>query len=104
MGVIEIALGVPHRPWAQSLFGHVADHGGAVVRKRVLADEDALEGDYDVLVVDDSSSVLTRRIVQELHQRGRRVLAVHAGGDDRAPEALRGSGGEAASARKARPD
>jgi MinD-like ATPase involved in chromosome partitioning or flagellar assembly len=94
MGVIEIAIGVSHRPWAQSLFGYVADHGGAVVRKRVLSDEDALEGDYDVLVLDDSSSVLTRRIVQELHQRGRRVLAVH-GGDYRAPEALRAIGADA---------
>jgi MinD-like ATPase involved in chromosome partitioning or flagellar assembly len=95
MGVIEIAIGVSHRPWAQSLFGYVADHGGAVVRKRVLSDEDALEGDYDVLVVDDSSSVLTRRIVQELHHRGRRVLAVHAGGDYRAPETLRAVGADA---------
>jgi MinD-like ATPase involved in chromosome partitioning or flagellar assembly len=95
MSVIEIAIGVSHRPWAQSLFGYVADHGGAVVRKRVLSDEDALEGDYDVLVVDDSSSVLSRRVVQELHHRGRRVLAVHAGGDYRAPDALRAVGADA---------
>ncbi|HEX6678317.1 MAG TPA: hypothetical protein VF486_25280 [Actinomycetes bacterium] len=95
MGAVEIAIGVSHRPWAQSLFGYVADHGGARVRKRVLSDEDALEGDYDVLVVDDSSSVLTRRVVQELHHRGRRVLAVHGAGDYRAPEALRTLGVDA---------
>lgn len=95
MGAVEIAIGVSHRPWAQSLFGYVADHGGARVRKRVLSDEDAIEGDFDVLVVDDSSSVLTRRVVQELHHRGRRVLAVHGAGDYRAPEALRALGVDA---------
>jgi MinD-like ATPase involved in chromosome partitioning or flagellar assembly len=95
MGVVEIAIGVSHRAWAQSLFGYVADHGGATVRKRVLSDEDAIDGDYDVLVVDDSSSVLTRRVVQELHHRGRQVLAVHAAGDYRAPEALRAIGADA---------
>jgi MinD-like ATPase involved in chromosome partitioning or flagellar assembly len=95
MGAVEIAIGVSHRPWAQGLFGYVADHGGARVRKRVLSDEDAIDGDYDVLVVDDSSSVLTRRVVQELHHRGRRVLAVHGAGDHRAPEALRSLGVDA---------
>ena len=95
MGVVEIAIGVSHRPWAQDLFQYVADHGGAAVRKRVLSDEDALEEDYAVLVVDDTASVLTPRVVGELHRRGRRVLAVHAAGDYRAPETLRGLGVDA---------
>jgi MinD-like ATPase involved in chromosome partitioning or flagellar assembly len=104
VGAVEIAIGVSHRPWAQSLFGYVADHGGARVRKRVLSDEDAIEGDYDVLVVDDSSSVLTRRVVQELHHRGRRVLAVHGAGDQRAPEALRSLGVDATAEDDAGPE
>jgi MinD-like ATPase involved in chromosome partitioning or flagellar assembly len=85
---VEIAIGVSHRPWAQDLFRHVADHGGAVVRKRVLTDEDALEEDYAVLVVDDTANVLTPRMIQELHRRGRRILAVHAAGDHHAAEVL----------------
>ncbi len=95
MAVVEIAIGVSSRRWAQDLFRYVADHGGAVVRRRVLSEEDALEEDYAVLVVDDTAGFLTPRIVGELHRRGRRVLAVHAAGDYRAPEALRGTGVDA---------
>ena len=95
MTPVEIAIGVSHRPWAQDLFRHVADHGGAVVRKRVLTEEDALEEDYTVLVLDDVANVLTPRLVHELHQRGRYVVAVHAAGDPHAPEVLRGLGVDA---------
>jgi MinD-like ATPase involved in chromosome partitioning or flagellar assembly len=104
MGVTEIAIGVSHRPWAQDLFRYLADHGGAVVRRRVLSDEDALEEDYAVLVVDDTASVLTPRVVGELHRRGRRVLAVHASGDHRAAETLRGLGVDALTGEDAPPE
>ncbi|HEX8860351.1 MAG TPA: hypothetical protein VGC06_14925 [Actinomycetes bacterium] len=93
---VEIAIGVSHRPWAQALFRHVADHGGAVVRTRVLLDEDALDTGYAVLVVDDTASVLSPRMVAELHRRDRRVLAVHAAGDHHAREALGRLGVDAA--------
>jgi len=95
-GPVEIAIGVSHRSWAQRLFRHVADHGGAVVRTRVLLDEDALEASYAVLVVDDIARVLTPRIVAELHRRDRRVIAVHAAGDHHAREALSRLGVDAA--------
>jgi len=93
---VEIAIGVSHRAWAQRLFRHVADHGGAVVRTRVLLDEDALETSYAVLVVDDTASVLTPRMLAELHRTNRRVIAVHAAGDHRAREALSRLGVDAA--------
>jgi len=93
---VEIAIGVSHRPWAQQLFRHVADHGGAVVRTRVLVEEDALDSTYAVLVVDDTASVLTSRLVAELHRRDRRVIAVHAAGDHGAREALTRLGVDAA--------
>jgi MinD-like ATPase involved in chromosome partitioning or flagellar assembly len=93
---VEIAIGVSHRPWAQGLFRHVADHGGAVVRTRVLLDEDALDTGYAVLVVDDTASVLSPRMVAELHRRDRRVIAVHAAGDHGAREALGRLGVDAA--------
>jgi MinD-like ATPase involved in chromosome partitioning or flagellar assembly len=93
---VEIAIGVSHRPWAQGLFRHVADHGGALVRTRVLLDEDALDTTYAVLVVDDTASVLSPRMVAELHRRDRRVIAVHAAGDHGAREALGRLGVDAA--------
>jgi MinD-like ATPase involved in chromosome partitioning or flagellar assembly len=94
--LVEIAIGVSHRPWAQGLFRHVADHGGAVVRARVLLDEDALDASYAVLVVDDTASVLSPRMVAELHRRDRRVIAIHAAGDRGAREALARLGVDAA--------
>ena len=101
---VEIAIGVSHRSWAQQLFRHVADHGGAVVRTRVLLEEDALEGSYAVLVVDDTASVLTPRLLDELHRRDRRVIAVHAAGDHGARETLTRLGVDAAIPDSASPE
>jgi MinD-like ATPase involved in chromosome partitioning or flagellar assembly len=103
-GPVEIAIGVSHRSWAQRLFRHVADHGGAVVRTRVLLDEDALQARYAVLVVDDIASVLTPGMVAELHRRDRRVIAVHAAGDHHAREALGRLGVDAAIPDSAAPE
>ena len=103
-GPVEIAIGVSHRSWAQELFRHVADHGGAVVRTRVLLEEDALESSYSVLVVDDSATVLSPRLVAELHRRDRRVIAVHAAGDHAARESLGRLGVDAALPDSATPE
>jgi MinD-like ATPase involved in chromosome partitioning or flagellar assembly/DNA-binding NarL/FixJ family response regulator len=103
-GPVEIAIGVSHRSWAQELFRHVADHGGAVVRTRVLLEEDALESSFAVLVVDDTASVLSPRLVAELHRRDRRVIAVHAAGDHPAREALARIGVDAAIPDSATPE
>jgi MinD-like ATPase involved in chromosome partitioning or flagellar assembly len=101
---VEIAIGVSHRTWAQRLFRHIADHGGALVRTRVLLDEDALECSYAVLVVDDTASVLTPRMIAELHRRDRRVIAVHAAGDHQARETLSRLGVDAAIPDSATPE
>ncbi|HZD74635.1 MAG TPA: hypothetical protein VE776_12270 [Actinomycetota bacterium] len=103
-GAVDIAIGVSHRAWAQELFRHVADHGGAVVRTRVLLEEDALESSYAVLVVDDTASVLSLRLIAELHRRGRRVIAVHAAGDRGARESLARLGVDAAVPDSATPE
>jgi flagellar biosynthesis protein FlhG len=103
-GPVEIAIGVSHRSWAQELFRHVADHGGAVVRTRVLLEEDALESSYSVLVLDDSATVLSPRLVAELHRRDRRVIAVHAAGDHAARESLGRLGVDAALPDSATPE
>lgn len=54
----------------------VADHGGARVRVRVMHPEDALEEAYDVLVIDDITSFLSARFVQQVQRKDRRVLGV----------------------------
>jgi MinD-like ATPase involved in chromosome partitioning or flagellar assembly len=103
-GAVDIAIGVSHRAWAQELFRYVADHGGAVVRTRVLLEEDALQSSYAVLVLDDTASVLSARLVAELHRRDRRVIAVHAAGDHGARETLARLGVDAAVPDSATPE
>jgi MinD-like ATPase involved in chromosome partitioning or flagellar assembly len=73
----EIAIVRSSRGWARTLHRYVVDHGGAVVKARPLEERQALEEEYDILVVDDISSFLTHHIVDELHRRGRRVLGVY---------------------------
>lgn len=73
----RIAIVVSPRGWAEVLHRHVADHGGALVRARVLDVREALDEDYEVLVCEDLTSFLTPRVVDQVHQRGRRVLGLH---------------------------
>lgn len=72
-----IAIVRSSRSWARTLHRYVVDHGGAVVRTRPLEERQAIEEEYDILVVDDISSFLTNHIVEELHRRNRRVLGVY---------------------------
>jgi len=73
----EIALAASPRGWAQRLHRHLADHGGARVRATVLHPHDALAERYDVLVVDDTTSFLSHRLIGQLRHSGRRVLGVY---------------------------
>lgn len=73
----EIAIAASPRDWAGRLHRHTSDHGGARVRATVLHPHEALTERYDVLVVDDTTSYLTARLVTDLHQRDRRVLGVY---------------------------
>jgi MinD-like ATPase involved in chromosome partitioning or flagellar assembly len=82
----RIAIAASPREWAQALHRHVADHGGARVRATVLHQQDAIAEEHDVFVGDDSTSFLTRRLVEELHRAGRSVLGVYD------PEDPRGKG------------
>lgn len=72
-----IAIVRSARGWARLLHRYVVDHGGAIVRTRPLEERQALEDEYDILIVDDISSFLNNHIVDELHRRGRRVLGVY---------------------------
>jgi MinD-like ATPase involved in chromosome partitioning or flagellar assembly len=72
-----IAIVRSPREWALSLHRYVADYGGAVVRARPLEERQALEEEYSILLVDDASSFLTHRLIQELHRQGRRIIGVY---------------------------
>lgn len=72
-----IAIVRSSRGWARTLHRYVVDHGGAIVKTRPLEERQALEDEYDILIVDDISSFLNNHIIDELHRRGRLVLGVY---------------------------
>jgi MinD-like ATPase involved in chromosome partitioning or flagellar assembly len=76
MSEIEVALAVSARDWPDRLHRFLADHGGARVRAQVMAPEDALAETYEVLIIDDVSSFLTPRLIQEIQRRQRMVVGV----------------------------
>ena len=62
----EPAVMLTHSPrgWAQELHLYLMDHGGAVVRGYALGREDTLEGGFDALMVDDTTSFLSERLAK----------------------------------------
>ncbi|MDH5421826.1 MAG: ParA family protein [Acidimicrobiia bacterium] len=72
----ELGLVVSARDWSERLHRFTVDHGGARVRARILRPEDAVAEDYDVLLVDDVTSFLNRRLVQQVQSQGRSVVGV----------------------------
>jgi len=72
-----IVLAASPRDWANRLRRHVATHGGARVRGTMLDSEDALAESYDVFIVDDTTSFLTRQLIAQLRGQGRGVLGVY---------------------------
>lgn len=76
-GAPELAIVVSPRDWAEVLHRWVADHGGALVRARIVGPQDAIEEGYDVLVVEDLTSFLSPRLVEDVRRLGRQVLGVY---------------------------
>jgi len=72
-----VALSSSQRPWVAGLMSYARDHAGVRVVGTVLSMRDALESDYDVLVIDDSSSFLTQRLVARVQDRHRVVIGVY---------------------------
>lgn len=76
MSDIELGIVVSARDWGEQLHRFTVDHGGARVRIRVLSPEDAIAETFDVLVVDDITSFLTRHLVDVLHGQRKLILGV----------------------------
>lgn len=74
--VAQIGLAASARTWPETLHRFLLDHGGGVVRGRVMASDQALADDYQVLLIDDICSFLTPRLVIRLREAGREVIGV----------------------------
>jgi len=72
-----VCFGSSQRSWVTDLINYVSDHGGMRVVGTVLSQDDALEMVFDVLVIDDVSSVLSPRLVDRLHATNRIVVGVY---------------------------
>ncbi len=68
------------RPWVTALMSYAKDHAGVRVVGTVLNTSDAIDLQYDVLVVDDIASFMTPRLVQRVTRAGRSIVGVY--GDD----------------------
>lgn len=78
MSAIEpvIGIGSSQRGWAAALTRFISDYGGARLCGTVITSQDAVDMDYDVLIVDDIASFLTPLLVERVQALGRRVLGV----------------------------
>ncbi len=83
----SVAIAASTRPWGDQLHRFVLDHGGATVKARVMSVDQATSADFDVLVIDDICSFLTRRLIVDMRRLGRGVIGVFAPGDG--PDAKR---------------
>ncbi|HEX6311771.1 MAG TPA: hypothetical protein VF152_09100 [Acidimicrobiia bacterium] len=72
----EVALVFSPESWVEGLHRHLTDHGGARVRQVVMEPSLALEEEYGTLVVSHRWPALTRRFVEAVHARHRRLLGV----------------------------
>ena len=85
--VPDVALAASARDWPDRLHRFLLDHGGGRVVDRVMGPDQATEGSFDVLLVDDVCSFLTPRLVMVLKQSGSEVIGVYAPEDG--PDAKR---------------
>ena len=81
----RVSFGASQRRWVTDLMRHVAEHGGLNVIGTVFSQDDALALEYDVLLIDDVSSVLTPRLVDRLGRVQRIVVGVYEA--ERGPDA-----------------
>jgi len=72
-----VLLVLSPRDWAARLHRHAADHGGLQVKARILRGEETATDGFDVLIVDDTTSFLSRRLVDDIHTRSAKVLGVY---------------------------
>ncbi len=80
----DVAIVFTPELWVEELHRFFADHGGARVRQLIVDPALALSEQYAVLIVSWRWPAMTRGLVAQLHDQGRRVLGV---GDSEEPAA-----------------
>ena len=100
-----VSIASSQRAWAAELLRFLSDYGGARLCGTVLTGEDALEQDYEVLIIDDIASYLTPRLIDRVRKAQRRVIGVYdADLGEAGKERLMNMGVDAAVAADAEPD
>lgn len=72
----RLLVGATQRGWVTGLTHWVSEHGGAQLVGQALTPSDVTEADFDVLVLDSWSSLLTRRLIDEVQRDGRAVMVL----------------------------
>ena len=72
-----VAVGSSQRAWVAELMSYAQDHAGIRVIGTVLSSREALEHTYDVLLIDDTTSYLTKRLIDRVHMMRRIVIGVY---------------------------
>ena len=72
-----VAVGSSQRPWVAELMSYAQDHAGVRVVGTVLSSREAVDQAYDVLLIDDTTSYLTKRLIDRVHALRRIVIGVY---------------------------
>ncbi len=72
----RLLVGATQHGWVTTLTHWVSEHGGAQLVGQALTPSDVADTDFDVLVLDSWSSLLTRRLVDQVQREGRAVLVL----------------------------
>lgn len=72
-----VAVGSSQRGWVAELMSYAQDHAGVRVVGTVLSATEAVEHNYDVLLIDDSTSYLTKRLIDRVQGMRRIVIGVY---------------------------
>jgi len=72
----RLLVGATQHGWVTALTHWVSEHGGAQMVGQALTPSDVVDADFDVLVLDSWSSLLTRRLVDQVQRDGRAVLVL----------------------------
>jgi len=72
----RLLVGATQQGWVTALTHWVSEHGGARMVGQALTPSDVVDADFDVLVLDSWSSLLTRRMVDQVQREGRAVLVL----------------------------
>ena len=72
-----VAVGSSQRPWVAELMSYAQDHAGVRVVGTVLSGREAVDQEYDVLLIDDTTSYLTKRLIDRVQLMRRIVVGVY---------------------------